>query len=217
MEGRTQILRRRPPLARWLTTVVLALATPVARALPTATQIATAFKALDTSGNAALNPVEWERGSFALFRAADKNQNDFIEADELQASTIAQDTFLRADTNRDGKLSVAEFMALRRAIFQIADIDRDESLTPLEFELLLIMEQVGWLDRNKNDHIELSELRESLAKIFEQLDADKDGAVTVTEAAYLTEEQFKRFDRDGDGKLTADEYIAGYRGALMGG
>jgi Ca2+-binding EF-hand superfamily protein len=204
VESRAQILRCRAPLARWLTTLVLTLATPVAHALPTAAQIATAFKALDVTGNGAISREEWERGSFALFRAADKNGNDFIEAEELDGSALAQDTFLRADTNRDGRLSVAEFLALRRALFKLADIDHDESLVSTEFELFIIMEHVGWQDRNRNDRIELSELRESLAKAFEQIDADHDGKLTPTEAAFMAPAVFKRYDRDGDGGLSLE-------------
>jgi len=194
--------------------VLFALAAPVARALPTATQVAVAFKALDATGNGEISMEEWERGSFALFRAADKNKNDFIDADELQGSSIAQDTFLRADTDHDGKLSIAEFMALRRAIFTIADIDRDDALSFVEFELLVVMEQVGWVDRNQNGRIELSELRESLTKAFEQLDGDHDGFLSTAEAVYMPPAEFKKFDRNLDGKLALDEFIAGYRLAL---
>ncbi len=196
---------------------LLGLGATAARALPTAEQIKTAFTAMDTTGNAAINLDEWDHASFALFHTADKNKNDFIDADELQGSNIAQDTFLHADTNHDGRLSVSEFMELRRALFHIADIDRDDSLVYVEFELLIVMEQVGWIDRNHNGRIELSELRESLAKVFEQVDADHDGLLTAAECAYLPEAEFKAFDQNADGRLSADEFISGYRTALLGG
>ena len=185
-------------------------------AMPTSAQVATAFKALDTTGNGGINREEWERGSFALFRAADKNQDDFIEAAETQGTAIAQDTFLRADTDRDGRLGVAEFLALRRAIFQMADIDRDGTLVKVEFELLVLLERFGWQDRNKNDRIELSELRESLLNACTQLDTDRDGTLTAAEMAFTTDANFKRFDRDADGRLTPDEFAGGYRTALLG-
>lgn len=194
----------------------LACGALTARALPTAAQIKTAFDAIDTTGNGALNLDEWDHASFALFHAADKNHNDFIDADELQGSAIAQDTFLRADTDHDGRLSVAEFMEVRRALFRIADIDRDDNLIFVEFELLIVMEQVGWTDRNHNGRIELSELRESLTNAFAQLDTDRDGNLSPAEAAYMPAAEFKRFDKNGDGHLTRDEFIAGYRAALLG-
>jgi len=133
------------------------------------------------------------------------------------ASAIAQDTFLRADTDHDGRLSVSEFMELRRAIFRIADIDRDDNLTYVEYELLIVMEQVGWTDRNHDGRIELSELRESLGKAFEQLDPNHDGQLSPAEAVFMPEREFKRFDRNHDGQLSAEEFVNGYRTALLGG
>lgn len=194
-----------------------ALLTPVARAFPTAAQIRTAFTALDVSENDAIKPEEWDRASFALFHAADRNGDNFIDASELAGSGIAQDTFVRADTDHDGRLSVAEFMALRRAVFRIADIDQDDNLVFVEYELLIVMEQVGWTDRNHNGRIELSELRESLAKAFAQLDADHDGQLSATEAAYMPAAEFKKFDVNHDGQLSEEEFSAGYRAALLRG
>ena len=194
----------------------LALGVSAARALPTAAQIKTAFDAIDTTQNNALNLGEWDHASFALFRAADKNNHNFIVADELQGSAIAQDTFLRADTDHDGRLSVDEFMAVRRALFHIADIDHDDNLLYVEFELLIVMEQVGWVDHNHNGRIELSELRESLAKAFAQLDTDHDSNLSPAEAAHMPEAEFQRFDKNHDGRLSLEEFVAGYRAALLG-
>lgn len=197
-----------------LAAFLLALMLPAAHAFPSAAQIKTAFTALDTSDNKAIGAAEWDAASFALFRVADKNNNNFIDATELQGSAIAQDTFLRADTDRDGRLSVREFMDLRRTMFHIADIDRDDFLSFVEYELLIVMEQVGWIDRNQNGRIEFSELTDSLAKAFAQLDTDRDGRLSAAEAGYLSPEAFKDFDTNGDGTLTPAEFDAGYRKAL---
>ncbi|MSU22650.1 MAG: hypothetical protein EXS32_02390 [Opitutus sp.] len=202
------------PRSSLLVLFALALLAPVAWALPTAAQIKLAFDALDTTRNGAINEEEWDRASFALFRAADKNNNNFIDAAELADSTIAQDTFLRADTDHDGRLSVGEFMELRRAIFRIADIDHDDSLNFVEFELLIVMEQVGWTDRNQNGRIEQSELRESLTKAFEQLDENHDRQLSPTELGYLPPGRFASYDTNRDGTLSAEEFVAGYRTAL---
>jgi hypothetical protein len=196
--------------------VLLAFALPAARAFPSAAQIKTAYTAIDTSANGALSVEEWDAASFALFRAADKNNNNSIDAAELQGSSIAQDTFLRADTDRDGRLSVGEFMELRRTIFRVADIDRDDFLGFVEYELLLVMEQVGWTDRNQNGRIELSELADSLNKAFALLDTDHDGQLSLEEAAHLQTADFKKFDTDANGKLSLQEFVAGYRAALLG-
>lgn len=202
------------PRIACLTVAALALTASALHAFPTTKQIKAAFAALDTTRNEAISAEEWDTASFALFRAADKNNNNFIDADELQGSTLAQDTFLRADTNRDGRLSVGEFMELRRSLFRIADIDRNEFINPVEFELYLLMEQVGWTDRNTNGRIELSELSDSLRKAFAQLDTDTDGKLSPAEATYLSSESFAAFDTDKDGFLIVEEFIAGYRKAL---
>ena len=199
-----------------LAALLLVLAAPSVRALPAAAQITAAFTALDTSANDAISLQEWDAASFALFRAADKNNNNYIDADELRGTSIAQDTFLRADLDRDGRLSVKEFMELRRSIFRIADIDRNDYLSYVEFELLILMEQVGWTDKNNNGRIELSELSDSLRHAFEELDTNHDGYLIPEEAAYMKPASFKSSDTNHDGKLTVEEFIAGYRAALLG-
>ena len=201
----------------WAAVLLCAFSAPAVRALPTAAQIRGAFTAIDTTGNGAISIDEWEHASFALFHAADTNNNNFIDADELQGSNIAGDTFLRADTDHDGRLSVSEFMELRRAIFQLTDIDRSDNLDSVEFELLIVMEQVGWTDRNQNGRIDLSELSESLAKAFTQVDTDHDGKLSATEAGFMPAGKFKAFDQNHDGQLSLDEFVAGYRAALLGG
>jgi len=194
-----------------LAAFTLAFFQSVAGAMPTADQIGDAFRLMDTTQNDAISPAEWKRAAFALFRAADKNNNDFIDGDELKGSTIAQDTFLRADTNHDGRLSVDEFMELRRQLFAVADLDHDDYLTYVEYELFIVFEAVGWNDRNANGRMDISELRVSLTAAFEQLDADHDGVLDKKEAAYMEAKRFARFDKDQNGKLSLEELVAGYR------
>jgi Ca2+-binding EF-hand superfamily protein len=200
-----------------LALVALGCAAPVVRAFPTAAQIKTAFDELDTSHNGAISADEWDRASFILFHATDKNNDNFIDQSELAGSAIAQDTFLRADTDHDGRLSVGEFMEIRRAIFRVADIDHDDNLSFVEFELLVVMERVGWIDRNHDGRIELSELKESLVRAFEQFDTDHDGRLSTMEAAFMPTQEFTSFDANHDGQLTVEEFVAGYRAVLLGG
>lgn len=192
--------------------VASVLANSAARAaFPTATQIRTAFNALDVTRNDALNSTEWERGTAALFEAADRDHNGFIDAADLPGTTIAPDTFLRVDRNRDERLSRDEFDELRRRLFRAADIDRDDHLLLVEYELFIVFEQVGWIDRNDSERVELSELRDSLTRAFRQLDADGDGKLSAAEAAYLRPEAFAQFDTNRDQLLTLEELVAGYR------
>lgn len=200
---------------RCVALLALILTTLAARAaLPNTAQIRAAFAALDASGNAAINLEEWERGTAVLFQSADRDRNGFIDAADLPGTAIAPDTFLRVDHNRDGRLSRDEFGVLRRELFRAADIDRDDLLLIVEYELLIVFEQVGWLDRNASERIEPSELRESLTRAFQQLDLDRSGHLSPAEAAYLRPAAFAAFDSDRDQTLTLEEIVAGYRKEL---
>ncbi|HWA10626.1 MAG TPA: EF-hand domain-containing protein [Opitutaceae bacterium] len=200
----------------FLTLGALLLSVPGARAitLPAVAEIKAAFDAIDTDHNNAISLAEWEKASFALFRAADKNNDNSLDPSELGGTTITQDTFLLIDEDHNGRLSIAEFMRLRRAVFIAADIDRDDSLTFVEFELLTLLGQTGWTDRNHNGRIEPSELKAALVQAFGLLDINHDGFLSAEEAAYMLVDQFKLSDEDHDGKLTQDEFIRGYLKAL---
>ncbi len=202
--------------AGWLT--LFGLSVPAAGApLPSAAQIKTAFDAIDTSHNGAINATEWDHASFALFRSFDKNNDDVIDHDELRATTIAPDTFRRIDLDRDDRLNAGEFTELRRALFLIADIDRNDYLAPVEYELFIIMERAGWQDANKNGHIELSELTASLNKAFEELDLNHDGGLQLEEARFMRPAALTRYDTNRDGALSREEFVGGYRTELLNG
>lgn len=191
--------------------------TAFALELPTAAKIKTAFVALDASRLGKISSNDWDNASFALFRALDKNGDEFIDREELRAGNLAPDTFLRADLNRDDRLSVGEFTELRRAIFHTADIDRDDFLSPAEYELLILMERVGWQDANQNGRIELSELTRSLQAAFAGLDTNADGSLTPAETTYMRPEAFRRFDVNHDGRLSLEEFVGGYRAEMLSG
>jgi len=207
-----------PPRGLPLAALFLSCAAQLAAGeFPKADQVRAAFSAIDVNRNGLLGQAEWDRASFALFRAADKNKNDFIDRDELAASTLAPDTFRRADLNNDDRLSITEFAQQRRALFEICDIDRTDDLSFVEFELFIVMERVGWVDANQNGRIEISELSASLIRAFVALDLDRDGALTSAEAEYMRAEAFKRYDANQDGKLSREEFVEGYRAEIIGG
>jgi len=89
-------------------------------AVPDAAAIKQAFIALDTTKNDAISLAEWEKDSFALFKAADANRDNHLSRDEISPGAVASETFLTADSDQDGKLSIGEYMNLRRAIFRAA-------------------------------------------------------------------------------------------------
>jgi Ca2+-binding EF-hand superfamily protein len=191
--------------------LLLGSAVLAAPRLPDAAQVVAALRAIDTTGNNAISQDEWRDASFALFRATDKNNNDFIETEELKASELAQDTFRRLDADQDGRLSVDEFMRLRRQIFAIADFNQDTYVTLLEFELLVIYEAVGWQEPGETPQLPFSQLQTVLGKLFAQLDHNSDGQLEPADVSFMQPERLKRFDRNQDGKLSQEELAMGYR------
>jgi Ca2+-binding EF-hand superfamily protein len=185
-----------------------------ARALPAAAELKGAFAALDADHDGSISLREWENASFALFRSADRNNDNSLDPSELGGTTITQDTFLLVDDDHNGRLSIAEFMRLRRAVFTAADIDRGDTLSPVEFELLTLLAQTGWTDRNHNGRIEPSELKAALTQAFGQLDENHDGFLSAAEAGYMPADQFKLSDLDHDDRLSQDEFVTGYLKSL---
>jgi Ca2+-binding EF-hand superfamily protein len=194
----------------------LFLLLPAARALnlPSAAEVKGAFDAIDADHDGSISLDEWEKASFAIFHAADKNNDNYLDLSEIAGTSITQDTFMLADEDHDGRLSIAEFMRLRRAVFTAADIDRNDSLSFVEFELLTLLAQTGWTDRNHNGRIEPSELKAALAGAFSQLDVKKAGVLTPRDVAYMSSDQFQLCDDNKDGRLTQDEFVRGYLKAL---
>lgn len=193
---------------------VLALGFPAMApaALPPAADIRRDFTALaGTDSPRSITSEEWETASFSLFQASDKNKDNFLDASELGAGDSAKATLATADENHDGKLSVTEFMQVRRAIFKASDMDRDDTLTYFEFELLVLLGQTGWTDVNRNGRIEVSELKDALTQAFAKLDTNHDGKLSQQdEAAYMGAAQWRLADIDKNGTLTPEEFTNGY-------
>lgn len=192
---------------------VLVLATTTSPALPSATDISAAFQALDENANGAIGTAEWEKASFALFRSYDKNNDNALELPEVLHENLASSTFVRVDENGDRRVDIDEYMRLRRAIFSTADIDRTESIDAVEFELLRLLGEVGWTDKNKNRRIEFSELQASLVTLFKQADLNQDGRLTDDEASFLPTTEFQAIAKDNSVDL--DTLVASYKRRLL--
>jgi Ca2+-binding EF-hand superfamily protein len=116
----------------------------------------------------------------------------------------AAERFAASDTNRDGKLSLAEFERARSQRiaeqFQRMDLNRDGSLTQDELRQHREM-------RKSQRHGRMA-MRERLRA----LDANGDRALTraeIGDKAPKLAEHFADFDLDRDGRLTRDEIRAG--------
>jgi len=194
---------------------LLAFAVTVQAALPPpAAEIRRQFDAADTTRNGAISAEEWDAATAVAFQALDKNSDHFLDRDELAGLLVTLNFFAKADADHDGKLSADEFTELRHAVLNFIDIDRDDNITYVEFELLALFEHLGFDDKNHNGRIEPSELRTALAAAFAVLDTNHDGELSPDEAAYFSSTRRTAMLKTGNGHITAEAYIATYRQAF---
>ena len=92
------------------------------------------------------------------------------------------------DTDRDGKVSLAEITAEQGRLIGASDLDGDGTLSPDEFR------RRGGLFQ-----------RLGTTTLFDLMDADGDGSLTAEEIAKPSERWFSRYDANSDGQLDAEE------------
>jgi hypothetical protein len=123
----------------------------------------------------------------------------------LAAAAIAQAQALNtelkpADVNKDGKVSLAEYQASRRAFVMGADTDRDGQVSRAEWD--------RYAKRVRMD-LELNGVKGAekigQGKWWAMLDADKNGMVTAAETDAMTASQFAHYDADHDGFIQRAE------------
>ncbi len=88
----------------------------------------------DTNGDGMISRAEFIAASDQRFARLDKNGDGFITADELgdMAGRGPGGGVMAADTDHDGKVSHAEFIALAKARFAKLDANGDGQITPDE-------------------------------------------------------------------------------------
>lgn len=196
-----------------LTTLFVALASPVL-ALPTASALQLSFQRLDHNHNGNLSPIEWDQHAFALFQSTDRNNDNEIDPTEIVDDTETVNSFARSDLDRDGRLSIDEFMQLRRLLFKVADINAGESIDAAEYDLFRLIGEAGWEDTNHNGRLDLNEIRESLQNLVKLADLDGSGDLSAEEAVFLSPQNHAK--ATADGPLNAIRLYAHYRNRLTG-
>ncbi|MCC6416309.1 MAG: hypothetical protein IT582_10415 [Opitutaceae bacterium] len=185
-----------------------------ALALPTTADLQRAFDQLDHNRDQLIGQVEWDQHAFALFRAADTDRDNRLSPAEIEAGPGHSETVNKFDLNRDGLLELDEFIDLRRKLFVTADINGDDRVNRVEFELYQLIAEVGWEDADGNGRLNFTELRASLAKVFQLADTDHDGVLTEAEASFLSSISYDAATAKGD--LDAARFYAYYRWHLTG-
>ena len=100
----------------------------------------------------------------------------------------AQKVFDRLDSNKDGKISLAEFTPIAEKRFMSIDVNKDDSVSAAEIDASL----QAALERRRN-------------RMLENMDADKNGSINRAELDTYVEAMVKGADSDKDGGITFDE------------
>lgn len=87
-----------------------------------------AFAETDTTADGAIDRQEFYVRVVEVFYRADTNKDGFLAADEVALLTFPDD-MRKADSNRDGRISVHEFVRIRDLDFEEADRDKDGLLS----------------------------------------------------------------------------------------
>ncbi|MEZ5412676.1 MAG: EF-hand domain-containing protein [Opitutaceae bacterium] len=196
-----------------LCTAIVTLAGP-ASALPSADSLQSAFDQLDHNRDQQIGLVEWDQNAFALFRAADLNRNESLEAAEIAEGPGQSDAFAKFDANQNEQLELDEFMQLRRMLLRVADINGNDSINRVEFDLFQLLSEAGWEDEDQNGRINFAELRISMAKVFALADTDQDGSLSPAEANFLSPVSYAA--ATAQGPLTSGKLHVYYRRLLTG-
>ena len=108
------------------------------------------------------------------------------------ASQDAAVLISQADTNGDGSITKAEFLARRSAAFTDLDADASGALTQKEFELALEQRMKRFsaraftiVDKDGNGAISQTEWDQNPPRAFDKLDTNSDGVITEAERRRL--------------------------------
>ncbi len=168
------------------------------------------LKSADLNKDGVIDQTEFQTTRDKWFADLDANKDGFVTADELKAfgdkmhaewakkhadqaankpegkrGDFSQRILERVDTDKDGKISKAEFDAEGSKLFAKLDENGDGKIAQNE------MPQRHWAKFG--------------GQMFDRLDADHDGKVTKAEFQAAGEKMFQRMDKNGDGTIEKDE------------
>jgi len=175
------------------------------------------LKSADLNKDGVIDQTEFQTTRDKWFADLDTNKDGFVTADELKAfgdkmhaewakkhgdqadnkpedkpngkhGDFTQHILERVDTDKDGKISKAEFDAEGSKLFAKLDENGDGKIASNE------MPQRHWARFGGH--------------MFDRMDADHDGQVTKAEFQAAGEKMFQRMDKNGDGIIEKDEMQA---------
>jgi Ca2+-binding EF-hand superfamily protein len=175
------------------------------------------FKTADTNKDGVVDQGEFQASRDKWFADLDADKDGFITADELKAfgekmhaewqqkhadangaqpapdasrgDRMAQHILARVDTDKDGKISKAEFDTESTALFKRMDKNSDGKIAADEVPAR------HWGGKGP---------------MFGKMDTDQDGKVTKAEFTAAEDKMFQKLDANGDGVITKDEMDASH-------
>lgn len=155
------------------------------------------FKELDRDGDGHVSRTEWPLAPES-FDVVDRNKDGRLSRHELLSPNVMRrerldGQFRNLDTNRDGRLSAAEWQR-GGAGYGRLDVDNDGQITRREYADQARRIESTWrpsatiqdrrsfqnLDRNRDNHLSLTEWTGSAA-LFDRADRNKDGTISPNE------------------------------------
>ena len=173
------------------------------------------LKSADLNQDGVIDQTEFQTARDKWFADLDTNQDGFVTADELKAfgdkmhaewakkhgddaaankpadskhGDFSQHILERVDTDKDGKISKAEFDAEGSKLFAKLDENGDGKIAQNE------MPQRHWAKFG--------------GQMFDRMDTNHDGQVTKAEFEAAGDKMFQRMDKNGDGIIEKDEMSA---------
>ncbi|MCY6381172.1 EF-hand domain-containing protein [Hoeflea prorocentri] len=173
-----------------------------------------AFQRLDRDGDGAISAEEYDTASERMFSRLDRDGDGELtrpaKGDQAKAGGKhgkkgkmakrggprhgqgAARLMERFDTDKDGKITRAEFDAVRAEIFGGADADGNQAVSLEEFTTI-------WQGMNDN----------RIVRGFQRYDADGDLSITLEEYTAGNADFVKKHDRNGDGVVTKADMKGG--------
>ena len=174
------------------------------------------LKAADANKDGVIDQSEFLASRDKWFADLDTNKDGFVTADELKAfgdKMHAEWAKKHADQAASDADKVGKKRDFSERILNRVDTDKDGKISKAEFDAAG-QQMFAKLDENKDGKIEGNEMPQRHwakfgDKMFDRMDTNKDGNVTKAEFQAAGDKMFQRMDKNGDGIIEKDEMSQG--------